>query len=208
MTGLENIINLIKKLNNIGRWSNEFLHQRASVAEHSFSVAQIAQMLGIMEEQNGNSVNWKALYQKSLNHDVPEAIIGDVISTTKNATPQTKAALDEVEQTLMDVHLFSKLDLTYRDIYKKIIFDGKDSTLEGEILKAADNIDALFECLSEIKLANEEPFSEKYFMILEKINKSELKSVHIFLDEILPKLIGERCENQLSSKTKTSKSAD
>ncbi|MGE4498313.1 MAG: YfbR-like 5'-deoxynucleotidase, partial [Deferribacterales bacterium] len=34
----------VKKLNNIGRWASDFMHRRASVAEHSFSVAQIAQL--------------------------------------------------------------------------------------------------------------------------------------------------------------------
>ena len=40
MENLGKLITTARKLNNIGRWANEFLHQRSSVAEHSFSVAQ------------------------------------------------------------------------------------------------------------------------------------------------------------------------
>ena len=50
-----------------------------------------------------------------------------------------------------------------------VIFDGKDDSIEGLILTAADNIDALIECIQEIKLSNYEPFLEKYTYILDKI---------------------------------------
>ena len=56
MENLGKLITTARKLNNIGRWANEFLHLRASVAEHSFSVAQIAQLLGIIEEENAITV--------------------------------------------------------------------------------------------------------------------------------------------------------
>ena len=57
MENLGKLITTARKLNNIGRWANEFLHQRSSVAEHSFSVAQIAQLLGIIEEENGRQID-------------------------------------------------------------------------------------------------------------------------------------------------------
>ena len=71
----------IRKLNNIGRWANEFLHRRASVAEHSFCVAQLAQLLGVIEESFGAVISWKRIYRKALNPDVPESLMGDAIST-------------------------------------------------------------------------------------------------------------------------------
>ncbi len=38
------------------------MHIRSSVSEHSFFVTQIAQMLAVIEEQNGNKVNWEVLF--------------------------------------------------------------------------------------------------------------------------------------------------
>ncbi len=162
MENLGKLITTARKLNNIGRWANEFLHQRSSVAEHSFSVAQIAQLLGIIEEENGRQIDWKRLYRKALNHDIPEAVMGDVISTTKNSNAEVKKALSIVEETLVEENLLNSISEPYKSIYREIIFDGKDDSIEGLILTAADNLDALIECIQEIKLSNCEPFLEKY----------------------------------------------
>lgn len=178
-----------RKLNNIGRWANEFLHQRPSVAEHSFMVSQIAQLLGVIEEQAGNKVDWKSLYRKALNHDTPEALVGDVISTTKNINEDTKKALDKVEVTLVESQLLACVDEPFQSIYREIIFDGKDDTLEGRILTCADNIDALIECIQEVKLANTDPFLDKYRLILGKVSGIGLYSSVYFIDRILPFLI-------------------
>ena len=102
MENLGKLITTARKLNNIGRWANEFLHQRSSVAEHSFSVAQIAQLLGIIEEENGRQIDWKRLYRKALNHDIPEAVMGDVISTTKNSNAEVKKALREEMKKILE----------------------------------------------------------------------------------------------------------
>ncbi len=186
MENLGKLITTARKLNNIGRWANEFLHQRSSVSEHSFSVAQIAQLLGIIEEENGKQVDWKRLYRKALNHDIPEAVMGDVISTTKNSNAEVKKALSIVEETLVEENLLNDIAEPYKSIYREIIFDGKDESLEGRILTAADNLDALIECIQEIKLSNYEPFLEKYTYILDKIKNIDLYSASYFVEYILP----------------------
>ena len=189
--GLGGIIINARKLNNIGRWANEFLHQRASVAEHTFLVTQLAQLLGFIEEENGNSVNWKVLYRKALNHDLPEAVMGDVISTTKNINKDVKEILDGVERKLVEDELLASIEPHYRELYREAIFDGKDGSLEGMILSAADNIDALLECVLEIKLANKDPFLAKYYTILDKILAIDTVSSKYFISNILPSLIGD-----------------
>ncbi len=189
MQNFSKLILTARKLNNIGRWANEFLYQRPSVAEHSFSVTQIAQLLGILEEVNGTEIDWKVLYRKAINHDIPEALVGDVISTTKNVSPDIKKALDNVEQILVKKELLDHLNEPYKSIYKQIIFDGKDATVEGKILSAADNIDALLECLREIKLSNTEPFLEKFTHIRKKIESIGLYSSDYFLSDILPDMM-------------------
>ena len=186
MENLGKLITTARKLNNIGRWANEFLHQRSSVAEHSFSVAQIAQLLGIIEEENGRQIDWKRLYRKALNHDIPEAVMGDVISTTKNSNAEVKKALSIVEETLVGENLLNSISEPYKSIYREIIFDGKDDSIEGLILTAADNLDALIECIQEIKLSNCEPFLEKYTYILDKIKSIDLYSAGYFAQHILP----------------------
>jgi putative hydrolase of HD superfamily len=144
-------------------------------------------MLGFIEESKGCKVDWKLLYRKALNHDVPEAVVGDVISTTKNVNEDIHDTIKEVEYLLVE-NMISGLPEPFRSEYRTAFFDGKDDSLEGKILTAADNIDALIECLQEIKLANTVPFAEKYAMIKEKIEKIPLASAEYFIKEILPSL--------------------
>lgn len=193
MENLGKLILAARKLNNIGRWANEFLHQRSSVAEHSFAVAQTAQLLGLLEETNGAKIDWQKLYRKALNHDIPESVVGDVISTTKNSNEEVKKALHMVEKSLVEEKLLSGIAEPFYSRYKEIIFDGKDDSLEGKILSAADNIDALIECIQEVKLANKEPFLEKYYYIMEKINQIDIYSSRYFVENIVPYLIKD-CE--------------
>jgi putative hydrolase of HD superfamily len=162
------------------------MHIRSSVSEHSFFVTQIAQMLGVIEEEKGRNIDWERLYKKALNHDVVEAFTGDILSNVKNMTPKIKHAVDDVENMIAEELLFSKIDSPYKEIYRDMIFDGKDESIEGQILRYADNIDAMLECLTEAKLGNNTPFKKKYEEIKVKLQKVELQSVKYFITEILP----------------------
>jgi len=184
--GLAKYLYSARKLNNIGRWASDFMHIRSSVSEHSFFVTQVAQMLGVIEEEYGNKINWEKLFKKALNHDVVEAFTGDILSNVKNMTPKMKAAVDDIETMIADELLFTEMDDPYKDIYRGFLFDGKDKTLEGQILRYSDNIDAMLECLTETKLGNNTPFKKKYYEIREKLSKSELQSVQYFINNILP----------------------
>ena len=82
--GLANFISYARKLSNIKRWNTEFLYKKASVAEHSYSVAQIAQCIGLIEEEHGQTINWEKLYRKAINHDIKESCTGDILHNTKH----------------------------------------------------------------------------------------------------------------------------
>lgn len=200
--GLGKLLVYTRKLNNIGRWANEYMGRRASVAEHSYCVAQIAQMLAFIEEENGAVINWKVLYRKALNHDVTEALVGDVLSTTKNYSQEAKKALAIVENELVNKHLLSPLAEPYQSLYREALFDGKDATPEGRLLAIADDIDALIECIQEVKLSNTDPFLEKYSFVLGKIVTHPMPSVAVFLRDILP-LLTENCEKLQAVTKKT-----
>jgi putative hydrolase of HD superfamily len=173
----------------MGRWAPEFMHQRATVSEHSFQVAQIGQMLALIEEENGTKVDWEKLFKKLINHDVVEALTGDILSFVKHRKAEMKKMVDIIEEEVTDEYLLSYMEEPYRSIYKKMLFDGKDQTLEGQILKAADYIDAIIECINEINLENCFPFEDKYATILSQLKELELYSAKYFLNTILPGLL-------------------
>ncbi|HPV02054.1 MAG TPA: HD domain-containing protein [Clostridiales bacterium] len=187
--GLHNYLMTVRKLNNMGRWSTDFMHQRATVSEHSFFVAQIGQMLALIEEQNGNKVDWCRLFRKLLNHDVVEAMTGDIISTVKYKNAQLRDMLSALEKEIVEENLLASIEEPYKSIYREILFDGKDSTLEGEILRCADYIDAIVECINEVKLNNLHPFVDKFHSIVQRLAGSSLVSVQYFIKQILPGMI-------------------
>ena len=50
----------------------------------------------------------------------------------------------------------------YRDIYRERLQEGKDDSLEGQVLAVADKIDLLYETFGEIQKRNPEPLFLKY----------------------------------------------
>ncbi len=203
--GLHNYLMTVRKLNNMGRWSTDFMHQRATVSEHSFFVSQIGQMLALIEEENGNFVDWSRLFKKLVNHDVVEAMTGDIISTVKHKNEQLRDMLNMLEREIVEEYLLSSMEEPYKSIYREILFDGKDSTLEGEILKCADYIDAIVECINEVKLNNLHPFVDKFHSIVQKVAKSDLISARYFISEILPGMTEGCSELERSNFTNTIK---
>ncbi len=60
-----------------------------------------------------------------------------------------------------------KFHYNIRDVYKQRLQEGKDDSLEGQILSVADKIDLLYETFGEIQKRNpEELFFEIYEMSL------------------------------------------
>jgi putative hydrolases of HD superfamily len=192
--GLDNYLLAVRKLNNMGRWATEFMHSRTTVSEHSFFVAQVGQMLGLIEEEHSNVVDWGRLFKKLLNHDVVEAITGDIISTIKHKSKEMRDMVSLIEKEVAEESLFAHMEEHYKITYREILFEGKDDTLEGRILQAADYIDALMECIGEIRLHNNFPFVDKYHGILEKLKEVDLISVRYFVDFVLPPLISKCAE--------------
>ena len=82
----------------------------------------------------------------------------------------------------------------YQEIYKNRLKEGKDSTLEGQILSVADKIDLLYESFGEIQKRNPEPlFFEIYEESLATIKRFEhLVCVQDFLENILTDMLSER----------------
>lgn len=188
---LHNYLLTVRKLNNMGRWATDFMHQRTTVSEHSFFVAQVGQMLALIEEENGNKINWESLFKKLLNHDVVEAMTGDIISTVKHKNVQLRDMLNMLEKEVVEENLIINMEDPYKSIYRDILFDGKDESIEGRILKCADHIDAIMECIGEVRLNNLFPFAGKYHSILDKLKENDLTSARYFISEILPGLVKE-----------------
>ena len=204
--GMHQFIQGLSNLETLRRAPGFFKYQEHSVAAHSFNVAEIAQMLGDVEELAGNKVNWQMLYEKSLNHDYTERFIGDIKTPVKYATPTLRQMLADVEATMTENFIKNEIPHDFQDRYRRRLSEGKDETLEGQILSVADKIDLLYEGFGEIEKGNPEQvfldiYSESLSTILQFKNRP---SVRYFLDEVLPDMLDEKfaSRDQLAKLTK------
>ncbi|PTE94782.1 hydrolase, partial [Staphylococcus cohnii] len=157
------------------------------VAAHSFKVTKIAQYLATVEEYNGNEVDWKSLYEKALNHDFAEIFTGDIKTPVKYASGELKKLFSQVEEEMVDTFISEEIPTPYQDVYRERLQEGKDDSLEGQILSVADKIDLLYETFGEIQKRNpEQLFFEIYEMSLETIMQFDhLSSVQDFIDNVI-----------------------
>ena len=204
--GMHQFIQGLSNLETLRRAPGFFKYQEHSVAAHSFKVAEIAQMLGDVEELAGNKVNWQMLYEKSLNHDYTERFIGDIKTPVKYATPTLRHMLADVEATMTENFIKNEIPRDFQDRYRRRLSEGKDETLEGQILSVADKIDLLYEGFGEIEKGNPEQvfldiYSESLSTILQVRNRP---SVRYFLEEVLPDMLDEKfaSRDQLAKLTK------
>ncbi|WP_277630617.1 HD domain-containing protein [Atopococcus tabaci] len=196
--GMHQYIKSLSDLENIHRCPGKFKYEEHSVAAHSFKVTQIAQFLGTVEEQAGNDINWRSLYEKALNHDYTELFIGDIKTPVKYASPTLRDQLAEVEESMTAQFIETEIPEEFQLVYSERLKEGKDDTLEGKILSVADKVDLLYESFGEIQKGNPEVlftqiFEESLNTILEF---KEMDSVRYFMTHILPELLSEEFTNQ------------
>ena len=189
--GLNAYIQGFNSLESIDRAPGYFKYQHHSVADHSFRTAELAQMMGDIEEVVGKQkINWKALYEKSLNHDYTERFIGDIKTPVKYATPQLRKMIGDVEETMTAKFIKDEIPKEFQKIYTKRLSEGKDDTLEGKILSICDKLDLLYEAYGEIELGNPNPvFMQMFKESLAPIKTfDDLTCVQYFIKKILPDL--------------------
>lgn len=196
--GMHQYIKSLSDLENIFRCPGKFKYEDHSVAAHSFKVTQIAQFLGTVEEQAGNEINWRALYEKALNHDYTELFIGDIKTPVKYATPELRGMLADVEDSMTENFIKKEIPKEFQTAYFERLKEGKDETLEGQILSVSDKVDLLYESFGEIQKGNpERVFTEIYEESLKTILEfRHLESTHYFLKEVLPDLLSGDFTNQ------------
>ena len=196
--GMHQYIKSLSDLENIFRCPGKFKYEEHSVAAHSFKVTQIAQFLGTVEEQSGNEINWRALYEKALNHDYTELFIGDIKTPVKYATPELRGMLADVEDSMTENFIKKEIPKEFQAAYFERLKEGKDETLEGQILSVSDKVDLLYESFGEIQKGNpERVFTEIYEESLKTILEfRHLTSAHYFLKEVLPDLLSGNFTNQ------------
>lgn len=170
-----------RKLMNINRWATEFRIKKTNDAEHMWFVSVVALGLARWEETKYNhEIDYKTLAHATVLHDAAELLTGDILSGVKRYTPQMHEEMKKTEQGIYKDKLENIIPKSWREDYSKYILDAKELGLEGKILAAADNIDALFECIEEIQLGNSR-FRVKLQEVATTLISIDLDSLKYFL---------------------------
>ena len=191
--GVHQYFKRLSDLEKLIRLPGKFKYCEHNVAAHSFKVTKIAQYLATVEEHHGNTIDWKSLYEKALNHDFAEVFTGDIKTPVKYAKTELKMLFSQVEQDMVDTFINEEIPEPYKDIYRERLQEGKDDSLEGQILSVADKIDLLYETFGEIQKRNpEDLFFEIYEHSLETIMQFDhLSSVQDFIENVIPEMLTE-----------------
>ena len=133
------------------------------------------------------------MYEKALNHDFAEVFTGDIKTPVKYASRELKMLFSQVEEEMVNTFVNEEIPEPYQDIYRQRLQEGKDDSLEGQILAVADKIDLLYETFGEIQKRNPEPlFFEIYENSLETIIQFDhLVSVQDFIENVIPEMLTE-----------------
>ena len=126
--GLNEFILGLNNLETITRAPGFFKYTEHTVAAHSYRVASIAQVLGDIEEANGQPIDWKLLYEKSLNHDYTERFIGDIKTPVKYASKELRGMLQTVEEKMTDEFINLEIPAVVHVFYLLAFFRFRSTT--------------------------------------------------------------------------------
>lgn len=177
----------LRKTENIRRYQTRKMLFPRTVGEHTTSVAHIAFVLGQWEERKfGTPVNWQELYGRVLFHDAPETQTGDILSPTKNYSPELRNELKRAEAGLYKANYTPLIPTSWREDMDRYMLAGKDATVEGRLLEAADLLDVVFEMRTELSYLNESLLLQSDFaailgLALMRLTEVDLPSVRYFL---------------------------
>lgn len=185
--GIHTFFTSLNDLERIIRCPGRFKFEEHNVAAHSWKVSQYAMFFGTLEEQNGTQIDWKALYEKTINHDFAEVFIGDIKTPVKHASPELKSMLAHVEEKMMEKFILEEIPEDFQEIFFHRMKEGKDNTVEGRLLELADKLDQFYEAFAELKRGNtDKEFIYMYQTALSKILDMPLsESVRYFRNHIL-----------------------
>lgn len=169
------------------RYQNTFMHKRRSVAEHMCSTAMIGQWLVVLENKlfNGN-VDMAEVLQRAINHNITQSVTGNILVTTKELSKSMEDSLKTVRENAYNEYIDENIPKSWRSDYRRFCLNGKDDTIEGKILAAADIIDTMLECIEEINLGNVNPFKRILEETSIKLVDIDLNSVRYVLKYLLP----------------------
>ena len=171
----------LARLRLIRRWGLMYSAQPENDAEHSLQVAYLAHGLAVLAKNRyGKDVDPEHVMALAMYHDVGEIFTGDLPTPVKHHDRQIRSAYHSMELEALE-RLLTKLPEDMRPEWRPYLLPD-ETTLEWQLVKAADRISAWTRCMEEMRCGNLE-FRQAGETIRTSIDAIPLPEVQDFMKE-------------------------
>ena len=151
-----NFFAMVNRMKYIDRWALMPNANKENIAEHSHSVAVIANALALIGNREfGKNYNPERAALLALYHDTTEVITGDMPTPVKYYNDEIKSVYKDIEETAGD-RLLKMLPDDYKQDYVPLFHKSDEDKQLWKLVKAADKISALVKCIEENRMGNRE----------------------------------------------------
>ena len=165
-----NFFAYISRMRYIGRWGLMRNALPENIQEHSHMVAVLAHALGVIRRDIFHEpCDVNALATAALYHDASEILTGDLPTPIKYHDRTLRDAYKKVEHAA-DERLLAMLPEELRGAYESAFTASED---EEKLVKAADKLSALRQCIEERKAGNRE------FLSAEEQTRRSIEEMHL-----------------------------
>lgn len=183
-----------RRLMEIKRYPTKIMIRKRSVAEHSWFVSEIAHGLALWEKfkfDKNPDLNIERVMVLAQKHDVIEAHTGDIMTPVKEMSKDFRRVLAESELNIMQDHILKTIPKSWGKVYMDIHQELTElRTMESKIVKAADLIDRVYECMDEIQRGNKIETEGIIVKDLQRLGDMQIISVDYFLKYSIKDLQG------------------
>ena len=162
---------LISRMRYIGRWGLMRNTFEENIQEHSHMVAVLAHGLAMIQRDIlGEPADPDRCAAAALFHDASEILTGDLPTPIKYYNPEIKSAYKQIEAVSCE-KLLALLPPELQVGYRPLLFESDPGT--AKIVKAADKLSALRQCIEERKAGNRE------FLSAEEQTRRAIEEMHL-----------------------------
>jgi 5'-deoxynucleotidase len=175
----------LSRMRFIGRWGLMHSTRPENIQEHSLRVAMIAHTLAVVRNRLfDGGVSPDRLAVLGLYHDAAEVLTGDLPRPVKYFNPEIETSYRRIE-TVARERLLGMVPDALQPDYAALFRPESASSVERELVKAADKLCAYMKCLEEVTGGNRE-FVEAEKTLRHTIDTIELPEVRYFVRTFVP----------------------
>ncbi|MGF7535566.1 YfbR-like 5'-deoxynucleotidase [Bacillus mexicanus] len=176
------LFHIFYRLSVVPRWEDFSPKYNDSTASHSYRVAVLSLLIGLIEKEKHNrKLDIERILGRAIFHDFNEVINGPI----KHRTKKNKIVhnfINEIEKVASE-DIASFVSKSLKGYFYDYIVNAEDGTEEGRIVDLADTFDVFLFSAREVKALNKIHFQDFYRNSKKTLLNSEFKSIRELVAE-------------------------